>query len=415
VESQQHSHENLNTTIPRKYSKKTPIIYNMEGSSVQLYFHKSSLANNYMGLLEDLDMSQGTFAYQFVLPRNPRKIKTGTFVHMDLDRRKEMINKVYKDLYMRNLDIEKSIAAYQTMIQQGNVLEYNVSPQLRKGENYCENMVINFTKMFPHLISDEVTTEAILKKNGFPRSTSPVRTRKGSEKRTEIIQPTKIVPMAKNMRSESSHDTRSQRKSYMDIIPLRTMNRFTDGEESPNIINLNPSFGYRTENRFRIMKKKMGIHHEVREYPHLNHRERVRTTKMSTENSAIFTQESLGQALTEVFNYYPKLRKEYDSESPPKSASGHSKEIKLSSYSICHGNKSVSISKVKSNQLGEFTIWDTLNHTKIIYPERASKRLQSKFEHFNLMHTTEINQANGIADLKVSPHNNSNRIEKPKR
>jgi len=415
TESQHQSQEYLTTHIPSKYMKKTPIIYSIEGSSVQLFFHSTSMANNYTGLLEDLDMNQGTFAYQVVLPRNPRKIKTGSFVHLDLDKRKEMINRVYKDLYMRNLDIEKSIANYQTNIQQGNVLDYNVSPQLRKGENYCEHMIINFVKMFPHLVPDEATTENILKKNAPPRSSSPVRNRKGSEKRSESIHPTRIISVAKNMRSESSHDTRSQRKSYMDISPVRTQSRFTDGEESPNVISLNANFGYRTENRFRIMKKKMGIYHEVREFPQANHR--IKTTKMSTENSAIFTHESLSQALTEVFNYFPKLRKDFDSESPPKSATGgYSKEIKLGSYSICHANKSVSISKVKSNQLGEFSIWDSLNHTKIIYPERISKRAQSKFEHFNLMHANDVSQTNGGgAGAGGSPHNNSNRVDRVKR
>ena len=441
------SHEQLPTVVLNtKHVKKNPFIYNIEGSQVQLYYGNINNVNNYSSLVEDLDIVQASYAYQFLPPKNPRMSKTGTFVTLDMERRKEFINKVFKDLYARNADIEKHSAAYQADLLQERIFSYPHPTNVRKGENFCENITINFPKMFPQLIPDEeIDTDSIPIKGKFARAMNPHRNRKKSDVTTLTLHQKNNSQQqnSKGGRSESSYNSRTQRKSYMDILLNKIQGNRQQPENDDNAGDFsstngpNPNFGYRTENRFRIMKKKMSIYHEVRDHPSPNKSQRAKAgnhshissnnnnnntgNKLMTEASGLFTPDHFSQAITEMLNYIPNMQKEVSEVVQKSSANNNSQNISKDSnttpsYSIYTGNRSTSINKIRPAPGGEYTIWDSLNQSKVVIPEKVTKRPKNKNENFTLLHANDIINANSVGheSHRISPHSNR-AAEKTKR
>ncbi len=430
------SHEQLPTVVLNtKHVKKNPFIYNIEGSQVQLYYGNINAVNHYASLVEDLDIVQASYAYQFLPPKNPRNSKTGTFVTLDMERRKEFINKVFKDLYARNADIEKHAAAFTADMLQERIWSYPHPTNVRKGENFCENITINFPKMFPQLIPDEdLDTDSIPLKGKFARAMNPHRNRKKSDVTNLTLHQKNNSQQqnSKGPRSESSYNSRTQRKSYMDILLNKIQGNRQQPENDDNTgdfstTNGNPNFGYRTENRFRIMKKKMSIYHDVRDNPSPNKSQRVKANnhsnissnnnnnntgnKLMTEASGFLTPDHFSQAITEVLNYIPKEVSEVVQKSSTNNAQNVPKDSSNTTpYSIYTGNRSTSINKIRPAPTpgGEYTIWDSLNQSKVVIPEKVTKRPKNKNENFSLLHANDIINANsvGYETHRISPHNN---------
>lgn len=373
-----------------KSSKWTPIIHRIQGSSVQLLVQNSFQLNNHLGLVEDLDLMHGTFNSRSS-DKNQKKIKSGSLINIDLDRRKEIMNQVYKNLYAKNLDVEKTINSYNNQLFQKNMTNHSHAANPKKGENYCENLVLDFPKMFPHMIPDETGDPEISPKKATVstgrKSISPTRPRRGTtEKKSSAAATPKVSKSIKPIRAESSH-SRTQRTKGLDAIGFKTQGRFMDNEELSNSMTLTSIQVFKTENRFRIMKKKMGISHDLK--PGEPPKSTKYENKLLTDASTVFPKEGNSQLQVDPGLYFPRSYKELGLETLSK-FSTQTKELKLGSYSIYNRSKSISVSKVRSGQLIDYTVGESQNQARTPSPEKTRDTVTHKYEQFKLFHAMEF-------------------------
>lgn len=384
-----------------KSNKWTPVINKIQGSSVQLLVQNSFQLNNHLGLVEDLDMTHGTFN-SHSYNKKKEKIKSGSLINIDLERRKEIMNQVYKNLYAKNFDVEKTVNSYNNQLYQKNMTNHLNSALSRKGDNYCENLVMDFPKMFPHMIPDENTDNNDLSPKKTTsmsmtgrKSISPTRARRAtsdksekSDKKSGAAATPKVSKSIKPIRAESSH-SRTQRNKGLDAIGFKTQGRFLDSEELSNSMTFASVQAFKTENRFRIMKKKMGLSHDLKSG------EPPKTTKFEnkllTDASTIFPQrEGNNQSQMDNGIYFPKSYKELGLDTMSK-FSIQAKELKLGSYSIYNRSKSISVSKVRSGQLIDYTLGESQNQARTPSPDKTRDTVSNNnFEQFKLFHATEF-------------------------
>ena len=372
---------------------KPPSIHSIQGNIIQVCVQNRFQPNHYLGLLEDLEPTYNTFSLHLLSShKNVKKIKTGRITTIDLDKRKDLVNQVYKGLYAKNLDIAGSINEFNNRLVQKN-LTCAISPEFQSGENFCENITIDLLRMFPNYGFENNESSPNGKKTGKSKEGSPVRMKKITEKRLDITP--KGFKNPKIVRAESSH-SKTQRKTSADVGVARSQIRLTEGEEplSGGINESIATFGYKTENRFRILKNKINFIHE-------NKTEQIKTRRFEnsnllSENSSTLQKDSANQNLTESFTYYPKTHKDVATENLHK-FSVNLKDIKLTSYSIYNRNKSTSVNRVRTGQLADYTIWESSSQNRLSSLEKIRKPV-NKSDQFKLFQIGDSNHSGLLYD-----------------
>lgn len=292
-----------------KIVKRAPEFYKQNGNVVQIYIPVQSQNNTNLDVIEDLDSWQVTtmIPQLFNLYKNIKKNKDTHLVTIDLEKKKELINTVYKNLYGRNLEIERSVTNFQLKMQQGALIDYEPVCKPKKGENYCETYSINFLKRFPSLLNQG---SAIPTSNGHSSKYHKSKSEKESSPYVAadnqgLIQDTTMndpstlcIGSPKNVRSASlkmSHQHKDSSESPMRVRDdedasgnqilgevqgheynpntsqsnyheqmNENQQRMTEHEESytRKKANSGTTFGYRSEHHFRIVKKRATLFQE---------------------------------------------------------------------------------------------------------------------------------------------------------
>jgi len=125
---------------------------------IQLYVPVTNHSNVYSDVLEDLDSWQGNLPPQVLsLYKTSKKNRDSQLTTIDLEKKRELIVHMFKNMYYRNWEIEKTVNNFQTKMFQDNRVDYEPNTKPRKGENFCENYTINFAKRFPHVLKPIAT------------------------------------------------------------------------------------------------------------------------------------------------------------------------------------------------------------------------------------------------------------------
>lgn len=124
---------------------------NVQGNCIQLFIQHNQMAQNLLDPIEDLDVTSISTVYQIIhLYRQVRKIPGGNLIMIDLDKKKEMMSVVYKNLYFRNNEIERTMIYYQNKMKDRGMVDFTPA-QPRKSDNYLETCNIDFMKLFSHM------------------------------------------------------------------------------------------------------------------------------------------------------------------------------------------------------------------------------------------------------------------------
>ena len=125
---------------------------------IQLYVPVTNHSNVYMDVLEDLDSYQGNLPPQVLsLYKSTKKNRDTQLVTIDLEKKRELIVHMYKNMYYRNWEVERTVTNFQSKMFQDNKIDYEPNNKPRKGEGFCENYSINFAKRFPHVLKPIAT------------------------------------------------------------------------------------------------------------------------------------------------------------------------------------------------------------------------------------------------------------------
>jgi ribosomal protein S4 len=77
------------------------------------------------------------------LNRNIKKLTSGNVIIIDLDRKKDLLNQVYRNLYMKNWEVDRTLSSYQSKLYEKNKIDY-VPQAPRKRDNFCDGYNIDF-------------------------------------------------------------------------------------------------------------------------------------------------------------------------------------------------------------------------------------------------------------------------------
>ena len=120
---------------------------------IQLYVPVTNHTNVYADVLEDLDSWQGNLPPQVLsLYKTSKKNRDSQLTTIDLEKKRELIVHMFKNMYSRNWEIERTVNCFQSKMFQDNKIDYEPNTKPRKGENFCESYSINFAKRFPHVL-----------------------------------------------------------------------------------------------------------------------------------------------------------------------------------------------------------------------------------------------------------------------
>jgi len=268
--------------------------------------------NPYLDVLEDVDVWQANMIPQlFTLSKTSKRNRDAQVVTIDLDKKKELVSHLYKNIYNRNWEVEKTVMNFQNRLWQDSKISYEPVNKPRRGENFCENYNINFGKRFPHVIrvmpnlqmptNVSKNTKIISKRESSAFLSSLSQANQNQDTNTSDLTPPHIST-PKNGRSSSVKIERvRQENEYLTAIPkdrekdidngnqFQTQNenstwdqdishnqfqgshshllgespvKMTELEETYHKNNKgNPGlgFGYRSENHFRIVSKKVNL------------------------------------------------------------------------------------------------------------------------------------------------------------
>ena len=291
-----------------KIVKRAPEFYKQHGNVIQIVVPVQTQNNTNLEVLEDLDSWQVTtmIPQLFNLYKNIKKNKDTHLVTIDLEKKKELVNTVFRNLYGRNLDIERSVTNYQFRLQQGAKIDYEPVNKPRKGENYCETYSINFLKRFPSLVNQN---SVVSQPTGYSAKYHKARSEKesspymasdnqGQIQDTTMNDPSTLcIGSPKNVRSASlkmnhhkvssespmrvrdnedgsenqilnevhghEYNPNTSQSNYQDQMN-ENQHRITEHEESytRKKANSGTTFGYRSEHHFRIVKKRATLFQE---------------------------------------------------------------------------------------------------------------------------------------------------------
>ena len=275
-------------------------------SSQVLNQNNNNHNNPYLDVLEDVDVWQANMIPQlFTLSKTSKRNREAQIVTIDLDKKKELVCHLYKNIYNRNWEVERTIMNYQSRLWQDSKISYEPVNKLRRGENFCENYNINFGKRFPHIFrvmpnlqmpsNLSKNTKIISKRESSAFLSSLTQVNQNQETNTsDLSPPYNNSPSPKNARSSSLRIERIKQDTDLTPTPQErdkeidnnnspwdqdlsqsqlqggsqaqflgeSQVKMTDVEETYNKNNKgNPGlgFGYRSENHFRIVSKKVSL------------------------------------------------------------------------------------------------------------------------------------------------------------
>ncbi len=148
----------LNQSINFKGGKRGSELGKSSINLIQLYVPVTNHSNVYTDVLEDLDSYQGNLPPQVLsLYKSNKKNRDTQLVTIDLEKKRELITHMYKNMYYRNWEVERTVTNFQSKMFQDNKIDYEPNNKPRKGEGFCENYSINFAKRFPHVLKPIAT------------------------------------------------------------------------------------------------------------------------------------------------------------------------------------------------------------------------------------------------------------------
>ena len=211
-------------TVSQPAKKKDPII--------QVYIRTPNYSKGLLDPLEELDVTCQSIMTQWIgVHRAGKKLKGKDFVSVDLDRKKDAVSQVYKNLVSRNCDVERTVLNWRYRMHPKKILDatYNNPNAVRKSETFWEDYQPDAMKRFynetlqnssavcdipqkPKAIRKKLTSTAAAK---LAFNTSPYQTRRpstsntlrGSQSNNAI---TSSIPLPVQMRKEISEPSMNQ-------------------------------------------------------------------------------------------------------------------------------------------------------------------------------------------------------------
>ena len=210
--------------VSQPSKKKDPII--------QVYIRTPNYSKGLLDPLEDLDVTCQSIMTQWMgVHRAGKKLKGKDFVSVDLDRKKDAVSQVYKNLVSRNCDVERTVMNWRYRNHPKKILDasYHNPRAVRKSENFWEDYHPDAMKRFyyetlqnssatcdvphkPKATRKKLTPSAAAK---LAFNTSPYQTRRpstsntlrGSQSNNAI---TSSIPLAVQIRKEISEPSMNQ-------------------------------------------------------------------------------------------------------------------------------------------------------------------------------------------------------------
>lgn len=282
-----------------KFSKKNPEFLKQNGNVIQIYIPVPNQQTNHLDVIEDLDIWQVTTMIPQLLSyyKTTKKNKDSQLITIDLDKKKELVNSVYRHLYYRNQEIERGMNNFQAKLWQDNKISYWPVNKPKKGENYCENYVVSFSKRFPHILrhfpsmpvqsTPTKNWKPLTKKdsnlfvpfsqgNGNPDTTtpsdsspfdtSPKNIRSASLKVNRARKELEPIPFALKEHDGNVTSDKDVSPEHHEILNQDQTNgsqiKLINGESNKRRGNNGLGFGFRSEHHFRIVKKRVSLFNE---------------------------------------------------------------------------------------------------------------------------------------------------------
>ena len=238
---------------------------------VQIYVQNNNQIQNYLDPLEDLDVSHISTVYQVIhLYRQVKKVSTGNLIVIDLDKKKEMLQSLYKNLYQRNWEVERTVTAYQAKLKEKDKIDYQPNFTPKKGENFCENYSINFVQRFPHVLPQNlnISIQDLIKSSRDSQTINPPALKPSSSQKKLMTQSTTITNTAttaatiENNSTITVPDKNTSTINDQDRIETIDQSVLHQKTEEPEMHKNTRNRLNKTENHFRIIRKRFNSYKE---------------------------------------------------------------------------------------------------------------------------------------------------------
>ena len=299
--------------------------------------------NNYESCLdpiEDLDMSNISTVYQLMnFYKYTKKVPGGTVVVVDLEKKKEMINTIYRALYARNAEVDRTVTNYQNKLYDKSQLDYCPRLQPSKKEAFCDNYTCDFVKKYSHVLVQNVMIEKEKEKEASPMIIKKYGPN-GQPPRRPVTSASPYPPGSKYGRMHIHESTTEYRYEASENHMSKTEEAAHDAFRSKANLTQGTS-----ENQFRITRKKGTVH------------EKDEKKKLKRVDSSKNTEEFNGSLPPNLMSTSQKKEdKDYDSVEP----SRQRRKSKHNSKKLSEKNRSSSVNKFKANG-GTNLQWEQLN------------------------------------------------------